>query len=66
VRLQINHAETLSDHRDWEGEIRVVKCLSNFQTGINFLSSAFSLRSLREDCTFGKHREIEVDSSGTA
>ena len=37
MRLQLNHADTLSDHRDWEGEIRVVKSLSNIQKQINLM-----------------------------
>jgi hypothetical protein len=42
---------TLLDHNDWEGEIREVKCFSNFVIGITLSSKTHGLRSSREDST---------------
>jgi hypothetical protein len=65
-RLEINNIQTLLDHMDWEGEIREVKCSSTFVKGKKLSSSTHGLRSLREDCTPGKHQEIKVDTSWTS
>jgi hypothetical protein len=50
---------------DWEGVIREVKYSLTFVKGMNLSSPTHVLRSLREDCTPGKHQEIEVDTSWT-
>ena len=62
--LDINHTKTILDHTNWEGEIRQVKCTSTPMKGMD-LSPIRGLRSLREDCTPGKHQEIEVNISLT-
>jgi hypothetical protein len=50
---------------DWEGETREVKCSSTFVKGMDLSSPTHGLRSLREDCTCGKHQEIKIDFSWT-
>jgi len=42
---------TLLDHNDWEGEIREVKCFSNFVKGITLSLQTCGLGSSREDST---------------
>jgi hypothetical protein len=50
---------------DWKREIRDVNCSSKFVKEMALSSPPRGLRSLREDCTPGKHQEIEVDTSWT-
>jgi hypothetical protein len=63
VWLEINHIETLLDHMGSAGAIRKVKCSSSFVKGLDLSSPTHGLRSLGEDCTPGKHQEIEVNIS---
>ena len=63
--LLINHTEKLLDHMGWEGEITEVKCSSTFMKGMDLSSPTHALRSLKEDCTPGKHQEIVVTTSCT-
>jgi len=49
----------------WEGEITEVKCSSTFMKGMDLSSPTHALRSLKEDCTPGKHQEIVVTTSCT-
>ena len=63
--LLTNHTETLLDHMGWEGEIREVKGSSIFMKGMGLSSPIYGLRSLKEDCTPGKHQVIEVNTSWT-
>ena len=55
----------LLDHMDEEGEIREGTCSLVSVKGKDLSSPTHGIRSLREDCTPGKHQQIEVGTSWT-
>jgi hypothetical protein len=63
VWLDIIQIETFLDHMNWERETGEVKCSSTSMKEMDLLSPTHGLESLRENCSPGKHQEIEIDIS---
>jgi hypothetical protein len=61
--LEINHRKIFGPQKDSEEEIREAKCSLSFVKLTDLMSTEDGLRSLRQDWTSGKQKEIETENS---